>query len=57
MKKRIVFKEKSLTASVIAMVAIVVLFIITYIWISIIIEDRCLKRMEEGVDTVIGEIF
>ena len=56
MRKRTVIKEKSLTASVIAMVIIVALFIMTYVWISAIIEERCLKRMEEGVDTVIGEI-
>ena len=56
MKKKTILREKSLSASVVMMVIIVVLFLIASFRISALIEARCLSRMEEGVNTVITEI-
>ena len=56
MKGKIRVKEKSLTATIIMIVVLTVLFVTAYFQISSIIRQRSLSRMEEGVNTVIEEI-
>ena len=48
--------EKSLTATVILICVLFILFATAYFWISDLMEERCLQRMEEGTNTVIDEI-
>ena len=56
MKDRLFLTEKSLTATLLFVVLIVALLGMTYAQIERIIENRCISRMEEGVDTVIDEV-
>ena len=56
MKGKIRVKEKSLTATIIMIIVLSVLFVSAYIQSSSIIRKRSLSRMEEGVNTVIEEI-
>ncbi len=56
MKKRQIIKEKSLIATIIVSICIVLIFAGTYVQIAKIQEERCMQRMEEGVNTVIEEI-
>lgn len=56
MKGKIRVKEKSLTATIIMIIVLSVLFVSAYIQSSSIIRQRSLSRMEEGVNTVIEEI-
>ncbi len=49
-------REKSLAATVLFCILFVILLILTYFLISRIGEQRCLTRMEEGVNTVIDEV-
>ncbi len=50
------FKEKSLSATLLLIAVMAVLFTITYFFISRVIEKRCLERMQEGVRTVTEEV-
>ena len=56
MKGKVKVKEKSLTATIIMIVVLSVLFVTAYFQSSSIIRQRSLSRMEEGVNTVIEEI-
>ena len=56
MKKNPVSREKSLTATILLIIIIAVLFFTAYIRIDHIITKRCIERMEEGVNTVTTEI-
>ena len=56
-KKNMPFlREKNITATLIMILTIAILFVSAYLLISRLIEARCLARMEEGVNTVIDEI-
>ena len=55
-EKKSVIREKSLTATFILICSMAVIFVLAYFKISSLIEQRCLARMEEGVNTVITEI-
>ena len=56
MKHKIFLKEKSVVATVIVVIVIAAIFLMSYFTIDGIIKKRCLQRMEEGVNTVIGEV-
>ena len=49
-------REKSITATAILIFFMAVIFIASYFRISMLIEQRCIARMEEGANTVIAEI-
>ena len=49
-------RDRSLTATVIISVVIVGLMMLAYVMINQIITDRCQRRLEEGVNTVISEV-
>lgn len=55
-EKKSIIREKSLTATFILICSMAVIFVIAYFKISSLIEQRCIARMEEGVNTVITEI-
>ena len=48
--------DRSLTATGLEIVAIAVLLIFAYFQINAVLRDRSMKRMEEGVNTVIEEV-
>ena len=50
-------KERSLTATAIMMFLIVVVFVVGYLQIGNLIDARCVRRMEEGVDTALDEVL
>ena len=56
MEKQSVVREKSLTATVLLIFVMSVIFLTAYFRISTLIEQRCIARMEEGTNTVIAEI-
>ena len=56
MEGKSIFKQKTLVASAVMMAVVMVLFIVAYFQISALIENRCLQRMEEGVNTATEEI-
>ncbi len=56
MKEKLKVRENSLKATVVMIVSVAVLFAAAFFKIEAIMEERCLERMEEGVDTVIKEI-
>ncbi|MCH5265934.1 MAG: response regulator [Lachnospiraceae bacterium] len=56
MKKKSIFKERSLIATGIMIIAIGVLFLTAYFEIASLIEKRSLGRMEEGVKTATADI-
>lgn len=55
-KKKSLIREKSLMATVAISLIIIVLFAFAYWRIGALIEQRCLTRMEEGVNTATEEI-
>ena len=55
-KKKSILKDKSLTATIIMILFISVLFVIAYFKIASLMKDRCLERMEEGVNTATVDI-
>ena len=55
-EKKSIIREKSLTATFILICSMAVIFVIAYLKISSLIEQRCIARMEEGANTVITEI-
>ena len=55
-KDKGIMREKSLTATVILILVVAVIFVAAYFKISSNIERRCVARMEEGANTVIAEI-
>ena len=56
MEDKSITREKSLTATVLLIFVVSVIFLIAYFRISTLIEKRCISRMEEGANTVITEI-
>ena len=56
MKRNNQFSDRSLLASVILIIVMAILLLVAYFRISTTIEERALGRMEEGVNTVIGEV-
>ncbi|MCH5344064.1 MAG: response regulator [Acetatifactor sp.] len=56
MKNTKKFHEKSPAATMVMIVIIAIFFIAAHLRITDLMEKRCLKRMEEGVNTAIGEI-
>ncbi len=56
MKDRSVNRDKNLIATLVMIVITVILFVAAYFKISALIEQRCLGRMEEGVNTAAAEI-
>ena len=56
MNNQNILREKSLTATVLMILTLSVILITAYFRINAIIEDRCLSRMEESVNTVIEEV-
>ncbi len=56
MKRGKIIREKSLTATAVMIVTLAVLFLIAYYRINVLIRNRCLGRMEEGVNTVVAEV-
>ncbi|MCH5253118.1 MAG: response regulator, partial [Lachnospiraceae bacterium] len=56
MKAKTILKERALLATVIMIIVVVILFLTTYFQIGIIVEDRSLGRMEEGVNRATKEI-
>ncbi len=56
MKKHSKTRERSLTATVIMIAVVLLLFVAAYLRISDLTEDRCLRRMEEGINTAVDEI-
>ncbi len=55
MKKR-GMRDTRITASVILLIVVVIMFVAAYFRISQIVRQRSLQRMEEGVNTVIEEV-
>lgn len=55
-EKASVKRDSSLTATGIVIVIIVVLLVLAYFQINGVIRQRSLRRMEEGVETVINEV-
>ena len=55
-KNKPFLREKNITATLIMILIIAILFVSAYLMISRLIEKRCLDRMQEGVNTVIDEI-
>ncbi len=49
-------KEKSLTATLLMIATLAVLFVVAYYRVNVLIKNRCLGRMEEGVNTVVEEV-
>lgn len=56
MSKKPVLREKNLTATAILIVVVVALFLTAYFQLDHLMKQRSLSRMEEGVNTVMGEI-
>ena len=56
MEDKSIIREKSLTATVMLIFVVSVIFLIAYFRISTLIEKRCIARMDEGANTVITEI-
>ncbi len=56
MKKRKFFQEKNLRDTFILSLVLILTFSVAFFLINHLIRQRCLKRMEEGVNTVIDEI-
>ncbi len=56
MKKKNTARDPRIFASLILVVIIVLLFLLAYIGISSEIRERSIRRMEEGVNTVIEEV-
>ena len=56
MENKSIVREKSLTATVILIFVVSVIFVAAYSRISTLTEQRCIARMEEGANTVITQI-
>ena len=56
MENKSIVREKSLTATVMLIFVVSVIFVMAYFRISTLIEQRCIARMQEGTNTVITEI-
>ena len=56
MKKKFFNHESSLTATVVMIVVIIAMFVAAYFQISRLIEQRCIGRMEEGINLAANEI-
>ncbi len=56
MKDHSVNRDKNLIATLVMIIITVILFVAAYFKISSLIEQRCLGRMEEGVNTAAAEI-
>ena len=56
MKNRSLLREKNLAATILLVILVAGLLLLTYMRIETVIENRCLQRMEEGVNTVLEEI-
>ncbi len=57
MKKKSILREKSLIATAVLTGVFAILFVFAYLQIANIIRQRCLDRMEEGVNTATEEIM
>ena len=55
-KNKPFLREKNITATLIMILVIATLFVLAYLLISRLMETRSLRRMEEGVDTVVDEV-
>ena len=55
-ERKLLFREKSITATVLLITVTAIIFVAAYIKIDHIIQERCLQRMDEGVHTVIDAI-
>ena len=49
-------KDRSIKATIIMIAMVALLCIITYVQISVLIENRCIQRLNEGTNIAIGEI-
>ena len=56
MNNKRILSEKNLAATLLLVSLVAALLLVTYAQIETIIEDRCLSRMEEAVNTVLEEI-
>ena len=56
MKTKTLLREKNLAATVVMILIFVILFLSAYFLISSVMQARSLRRMEEGVETVISEV-
>ena len=56
MKNKLVLAEKNLATTILLVVLVAAMLLMTYSRVQSIIEDRCLERMQEAVNTVLEEI-
>ena len=56
MKKSSLHREKNLLATFLLVILVAAMLLLTYAQVQSIIEQRCLERMEEAVNTVLEEI-
>ena len=55
-KSKAFLREKDITATLIMILIFAMIFVSAYLQISNLIKNRCLERMEEGVNTAIDEV-